>query len=242
MQVATAPSIAHRWPRDARAAMRLQARLAGRLSIGGGPRRVHLVAGADVAFAAGGEVLVAAVVLLRYPGMEIVESVAVRHRVTFPYVPGLLSFRESPAIVAAWRRLRRRPDLLLCDGQGIAHPRGLGLAAHLGLLLGVPAIGCAKSRLCGAHDEPGPRRGDRAALVLNGRVVGAVLRTRDRVRPLYVSPGHLLGVASAVRWVLACGGGFRLPEPTRRADMLVGRLARGLEAAAAGIAISTAPA
>jgi deoxyribonuclease V len=171
--------------------------------------------------------------------MEIVETSAVRRRVTFPYIPGLLSFREAPAIVAAWRRLRHRADLLLCDGQGIAHPRALGLAAHLGLLLGVPAIGCAKSRLCGENDEPGPRRGDRAPLVLDGRVVGAVVRTRDRVRPLYVSPGHLLGVESAVRWVLACGGGFRLPEPTRRADMLVGRIARGLEPAAAGIAIST---
>ena len=234
----TVISTAHRWPRSARAAAALQSRLAGRLEIRSGPRCVGLVAGADVAFTAGGTMLVAAIVILRHPGMEIVETSAVRRPVTFPYIPGLLSFREAPAIVAAWRRLRRRPDLLLCDGQGIAHPRGLGLAAHLGLLLGVPAIGCAKSRLCGTHDEPGPRRGDRAPLVLNGHVVGAVVRTRDRVRPLYVSPGHLVGVEAAVRWVLACGGGFRLPEPTRQADRLVGRLAHGLPTTAAGIAIS----
>jgi deoxyribonuclease V len=230
----------HRWPRDARAAIALQLRLAGRVAIRGGPRRVRLVAGADVAFASGGDFMAAAVVLLRYPGLDVVETSAVTRRVTFPYVPGLLSFREAPAIIAAWRRLRHRPDLLLCDGQGIAHPRGLGLAAHLGLLLGVPAIGCAKSRLCGTHREPGPRRGDRAALVLDGRVVGSVLRTRDGVRPLYVSPGHLVGLASAVRWVLACGGGFRLPEPTRQADQLVGGVARSLGSPAAAIAISTA--
>ena len=238
MPARTRSPFAHRWPRHARAAMALQSRLAGHVAIRGGPRRARLVAGADVAFA--GDVLAAAVVVLRYPDLEVVETSAVCRPVTFPYVPGLLSFREAPAILAAWRRLRQRPDLLLCDGQGIAHPRGLGLASHLGLVLGVPAIGCAKSRLCGTHGEPGPRRGDRAALVLDGRVVGAVVRTRDGVRPLYVSPGHRVGVAAAVRWVLACGGGYRLPEPTRQADRLVGRLARGLGAAAAAIAISRA--
>jgi deoxyribonuclease V len=221
--------------------MALQSRLASRLVIRGGPRRVRLVAGADVAFATGGDRLAAAVVVLRFPDLEVVETSAVCRRVTFPYVPGLLSFREAPAIIAAWRRLRHLPDLLLCDGQGIAHPRGFGLAAHLGLLLGVPAIGCAKSRLCGTHREPGPRRGDRASLALDGRVVGAVVRTRDGIRPLYVSPGHRVGVAAAVRWVLACGGGYRLPEPTRQADRLVGRLAHGLQASSAGIAISHAP-
>jgi len=232
-------AIAARWPRSPRAAAALQIRLAGLLAIRGGPRHVRLVAGADVAFAPGGRTLVAAIVVLRHPGMLIVETSAVHRPVTFPYVPGLLSFRESPAIVDAWRRLRHRPDLLMCDGQGIAHPRRLGLAAHLGLLLGVPAVGCAKSRLCGEHVDPGPRRGDRAPLRLDGRLVGAVVRTRERVRPLYVSPGHLIGVDAAVRWVLACGGGYRLPEPTRQADLLVGRLAHGPAGHGAGIAIST---
>jgi deoxyribonuclease V len=230
----------HAWPRDARSAMALQTTLARRVVARGGPRFAPLVAGADVAFETD-DVLVAAIVVLRYPGLETVETSHVRQPVRFPYVPGLLSFREAPAIVAAWRRLRCRPDLLLCDGQGIAHPRGLGLASHLGLLLGVPSIGCAKSRLCGEHDEPGARRGARAPLRFGGRVVGSVLRTRDGVRPLYVSPGHRIGVAAAVRWVLACGAGFRLPEPTRQADLLVGALARARSTPGAGIAIWEAP-
>ena len=166
----------------------------------------------------GDDHLVGVIVLLRFPGLEFLTARAVRRPIRFPYVPGLLSFREAPALVAAWGRLPERPDLLLCDGQGIAHPRGLGLASHLGLLLEVPSIGCAKSRLVGEHAEPGPRRGDRAPLRYRGRTVGAVLRTRDAVRPLYVSPG-----------------------PTRRADHLAGRLSRAWTAGRTGIAISTPP-
>ncbi|HUD70367.1 MAG TPA: deoxyribonuclease V [Dongiaceae bacterium] len=215
----------HPWPRDPAAARALQAALAERVSLRGAPRRVTRVAGADVAFMPGGTHLVAAVVVLDFPRLLPVESAVVRRRVRFPYVPGLLSFREAPAILAAFERLRSRPDLLLCDGQGIAHPRRLGLASHLGLLLGIPTVGCAKSRLVGAHAEPGLRRGHRAPLLFGGRQVGWVLRTCDRVRPLYVSPGHRMSLAAAAAWTLACGAGFRLPEPTRLADRLVGRLA-----------------
>jgi deoxyribonuclease V len=215
----------HPWPRDPAAARALQAALAAQVTLRGAPRRVTRVAGADVAFLPGGTHLVAAVVVLDYPALLPVESATVRRRVTFPYVPGLLSFREAPAILAAFERLRSRPDLLLCDGQGIAHPRRLGLASHLGLLLGMPTIGCAKSRLVGTHATPGPRRGDRAPLHFGGRRVGWVLRTRDRVRPLFVSPGHRMSLAAAAFWTLACGAGQRLPEPTRLADRLVGRLA-----------------
>jgi deoxyribonuclease V len=166
------------------------------------------------------------VVVLEYPSLRPVETAVVKRRVRFPYVPGLLSFREAPAILDAFARLATRPDLLLCDGQGIAHPRRLGLASHLGLLLDLPTIGCAKSRLVGEYQDPGPRRGARAPLRLDGRQVGWVLRTRDGVRPLFVSPGHRMSIGAAARWVLGCGAGHRLPEPTHLADRLVGLAAR----------------
>jgi deoxyribonuclease V len=183
-----------------------------------------MVAGADVAYDSRRERLVAAVLVFRLPGMECVEARQVVRPIRFPYVPGLLSFREAPAILAACDRLTARPDLLLCDGQGIAHPRGFGLASHLGLLLDVPSIGCAKSRLVGTHGEVGPHHGDRSPLRYQGKVVGSVVRTRDEVRPLYISPGHRIGVPASIRLVLGLCRGFRLPEPTRQADILVGRV------------------
>jgi deoxyribonuclease V len=189
----------------------------------GGPRRVRLVAGADVAYDMRRERLFSAVLVYSFPDMVLRESRLILAPIRFPYVPGLLSFREAPALVRAFDRLQARPDLLLCDGQGIAHPRGIGLASHLGLLLGVPTIGCAKSRLVGSHEPVGPRAGDRAPLEVDGRTVGWVLRTRAGVRPVYVSPGHLIGRAAAARWVLECCRGFRLPEPVRQADLFVGR-------------------
>ncbi len=216
----------HRWPRSPRAAMALQERLRGRLRLGGRLRRPRLIAGADVAYDAGRGLLFAAVLVHSFPDLEPIEWCSVRAPVRFPYVPGLLSFREAPALLRAFAGLRSRPDLLLCDGQGIAHPRGFGLASHLGLLLGLPTIGCAKSRLVGEHGGPGPRPGDRAPLRYRGRVVGAVLRTRAGTRPIYVSPGHRIGLADAVRYALACCRGFRIPEPVRRADILVGALKR----------------
>jgi len=221
-----------RWPRTPRAAIALQKRLRPHLMLTGGPRAPKTVAGADLSYDLATDHLYAVVVVLGFPSLRILETASVSRRVTFPYVPGLLSFREAPAVLAAWRRLKRPADLLLCDGQGIAHPRGIGLASHLGLLLDVPTIGCAKSLLVGTHGPLGRRRGSTAPLRHDGRVVGAAVRTRAGVNPLYVSPGHRIGIAAAVRLALACGGGFRVPEPTRLADRLVGRLRRG--AAAAG--------
>lgn len=225
---ATVPpgGLRHRWPRTPCAAVALQHTLRSRVRTAGGPRRVRLVAGADLAYDPRLDVLYGAILVYRYPGLELVEARLVTRPIGFPYVPGLLSFRELPAILAAWRRLRCRPQLVLCDGQGIAHPRGVGLASHLGLLLGVPTIGCAKSRLVGEHGTVGPRRGDHAALRFGGRTVGAVLRTREGVRPVFVSPGHLIGLRAAVRFVLGCCRGFRIPEPIRRADHFVAEARR----------------
>jgi deoxyribonuclease V len=153
--------------------------------------------------------------------MEVLASRHVERPCGFPYVPGLLSFREAPAVIEAVTALTERPDLLMCDGQGIAHPRGLGLASHVGLWLDLPTIGVAKSRLCGAHRPVGLRRGCRVRLVHDGRVVGSVVRTRTSVKPLYVSIGHRITLPEAVGWVLRAARGYRLPEPNRRAHLLV---------------------
>ena len=185
-------------------------------------RAVGRVAGADVHFPSKGSVR-AALAILSYPGLEIVDSSIYEGPCTFPYVPGLLSFREIPPLLEAWRELRLAPDVILCDGQGIAHPRGLGLASHLGLVLGIPSIGCAKSPLFGEYGEPGPKRGDRAPIVdPKGKTIGAVVRTRDLTKPLFVSVGHLVSLRKAVSIVLSCTGRFRIPEPLRAAHHLAG--------------------
>ena len=160
--------------------------------------------------------------LFHFPSLKLVEVTIVEEPVRFPYIPGLLSFREAPAIEKAVTRLRQRPDLLLVDGQGIAHPRRMGVAAHLGLLLDIPAVGCAKSRLCGQATEPGPEAGSWTPLVEGEEVIGAVLRTRVGVKPLYVSIGHRVDLEGARRWVLACCRGYRLPEPSRWAHRAAG--------------------
>lgn len=223
--------VRHRWALTIEAARRVQQRLAGEVRRTALPlSRVRVVAGCDVAVARGDARAVAAVVVMTLPGLEVIETHTAVAPLRFPYVPGYLSFREIPVLVRCLRRVRARVDAILCDGQGIAHPRRFGLAAHLGVLTGVPTVGCAKSRLCGEHDAPGPRRGDWTPLRLDGETVGCVLRTRDDVRPLFVSPGHRVDVASARRLVLACGAGYRLPEPTRRADAVAGAARRRVRA------------
>ena len=212
-------------PRIARA-QALQARLRLQLLTQGGPRRVRLVAGADLAYLGDGSRAWAAVVLWSPADGRVVETVTVSGRPRFPYVPGYLSFREGPLLLRAFKRLQRTPDLVLFDGQGIAHPRGLGLASHMGVLLDLPSVGCAKSRLVGEHGEPGPRRGDWSPLLIEGRRAGAVLRTRAGVKPLWISPGHRIGIGQAVRWALACCR-TRVPEPIRLAEQAVNRLKAG---------------
>jgi deoxyribonuclease V len=180
--------------------------------------QVRIVAGVDAWVEPQGDRIWAAAVALGLPDLELKESAIVCRRVAFPYRPGFLSFREAPAALAALERLRTRPDLLLVDGQGLAHPRRFGLACHIGLLAGVPTIGVAKSRLVGRYEEPGSDRGEWTPLVDDGDTIGAVLRTRPRTRPVFVSVGHCISLQTAVEFVLRCTPKFRLAEPIRLAD------------------------
>jgi deoxyribonuclease V len=183
------------------------------------PRAVKLVAGTDISYLRELRLALGAAVLLKYPGLEVIEERVTAVEVDFPYVPGLLSFRELPALLPALEALSREPDLIFVDGQGVAHPRGFGLASHLGVLTGAPTIGCAKSRLVGENDEPGTEVGDWQPLMYKGERVGVVLRTRAGVKPLYVSVGHMVDISTAVEMVLSCLKGVRLPEPQRRAHL-----------------------
>lgn len=209
----------HDWPIEAAAAIALQRELAGRVCCDDRvPRQIATVAGVDVSCRLYSQLFHAAVVLLSYPDFKPLETVTASLQVDFPYIPGLLSFREVPVLLLALEKLRHKPDLLLVDGQGIAHPRRFGLAAHLGLWLDLPTIGCGKSRLYGEHGEVGARKGDVAALhARDGAEIGAVLRSRQGVKPLYVSPGHLVSVARATELALSCCARYRLPEPIRAA-------------------------
>lgn len=204
-----------RMPLTPRAAAELQSRWR-HLVIRRGTVHPRLVAGTDVSVK--GKIARAAIVVLR--DLEPVEEVTLEQPVEFPYVPGLLSFREIPPLLAAWTRLRSRPDVILVDGQGYAHPRRFGLACHLGVLLDLPTIGCAKSRLIGHHEDPPPERGSWTPLVDDGERIGAALRTRHGCRPVYVSIGHRVTLEEAIRVVLSCAPRYRLPEPQRLADRL----------------------
>lgn len=202
----------------------VQGRLRGEVVESDAFGEIRHVAGADVSWDRGSPDLFAAVVVVDARTLEIVETSGVRARARFPYVPGYLSFRELPAVVAAFRRLRVRPDLVLCDGQGRAHPRRFGLACHLGVRLGLPSVGCAKSRLVGEHASVGERRGSHVRLLDEGEVIGEVVRTRTGVHPVYVSIGHRVSLATARRLVLRFTRGFRQPEPLRVAHAEVNRL------------------
>jgi deoxyribonuclease V len=218
------PVITHRWNLTPPAAAALQKQLAGRVIRRGLVTRAQLIAGGDCSFIDGGERIVAGIVVWDLRRREIVERASVIRRVTFPYVPGLLSFREAPALLAAARKLRCRPHAWIIDAHGLAHPRRFGLACHLGLWLDRPTIGCAKSRLWGEHAEPANHVGACAALQDDGDEIGRVVRTRLGVKPVFVSIGHRVTLCGAVRLVLKCSPGFRLPEPTRLAHQWVTQL------------------
>ncbi len=205
------------------AAVRLQAELSDVIIAFDDNREVSLVAGIDVSVGRQGGMGRAAVVVLRYPSLELVEESVNEGPVTMPYIPGLLSFRELPLILPAIQRLRLTPDLFIVDGQGIAHPRRLGIAAHLGLFTSIPTIGCAKSRLCGSHREVGAARGDSADLMDGDTVIGRVMRTREKCKPVYVSVGHMINLETAASWVLTLCRNHRLPEPVRQAHIAAGQ-------------------
>jgi deoxyribonuclease V len=197
----------------------IQRDLAARVRIPDGPvTGLRTVAGLDVSYAQDSDHVIAAAVVVELDTGRIVEEAVVPGTPTFPYTPGLLAFREAPILVRALDQLRTPVDLLLCDGQGLAHPRRCGVACHLGVLAGRPAIGCAKNHLVGEHREPGPRRGDREPLLDGTTVLGHALRTQDGVRPVFTSPGHLIGADQAADVVLALCSAYRLPDPLRRAD------------------------
>ena len=212
----------HSWQVTTAQAKAIQTGLAAEVSRVGNVTAPRLIAGVDISVNRWNGTGRGAVVVLNYPDLEIVEVKVVTDKITFPYVPGLLSFREAPLILAAFERIENVPDLVMVDGQGIAHPRRMGLAAHLGLCLGIPTIGCAKSRLCGEGEEPADEQGSRTALLDNGEVIGAVVRTRAGVKPVYVSIGHMIDLEAAIHWVEACCRGYRLPEPTRLAHQAAG--------------------
>jgi deoxyribonuclease V len=216
----------HSWDLDPPGARSLQEELAGKVDVTRSLLDVKSVGGADVSFDRGGKWLCAAVVVTRAGTGEILEQSGVVAEVRFPYIPGLFSFREAPPLIQAYEALKAPPDVLLVDGQGIAHPRRIGLACHLGLWLGIPTVGCAKSWFYGDHEEPGPVRGQWTPLLAAGQVIGAVLRTRDGVRPLYVSPGHFCDLPGAIRVVLENTLIYRLPLPARLAHQYVNDLRR----------------
>ncbi|SHM37256.1 deoxyribonuclease V [Vreelandella subglaciescola] len=222
------PKMLHDWNLSPKDAIALQKQLAPRVEPGDRIAPVRHIAGVDIGFEDGGATTRAAVVVLRWeptsaPVLEVVEQVVYREPTRMPYVPGLLSFRETPAALGAFARLATVPELVMVDGQGIAHPRRLGVASLLGLWLDVPTIGVAKSRLCGRHADVGEARGDSTPLEDKGETIGTVLRSRTRVKPLYVSTGHRVSQATALEWVVRCLHRTKLPEPTRLADRLASR-------------------
>jgi len=221
------PARLHSWALTPLQAIALQKALAFRVDCLPLRTQPRWIAGLDAAPTADGRHCLAAVVLWDLRERLVVEQHLAGRRLRFPYLPGLLSFREAPALLAALRRLQRAPDVLMCDGQGRAHPRRFGIACHLGVICDLPAIGCAKSRLTGQHAEPGTARGSRAALTDGRELIGEVVRTQSSVRPVFVSIGHKIDLAGARRLVLDCAVRYRLPEPTRLADRLVASAKRG---------------
>jgi len=231
----------HPWRVSYRQAVAIQESLREQLRLEPLSAPVALVAGADVAYSRASHRMCAAVVLVACPSLKIVETARAVSRARFPYIPGLFTFREVPPLLKAFRQLRARPDALLFDGHGLAHPRRFGLACHAGLLLQAPAVGCAKSRLVGTHGAVGHARGSAADLVLDGLTVGAVVRTRAGAKPVYVSPGYLVDLPSAIALVLATTGRYRIPEPIRLAHQATARMQQTVDARVRGPISRTYP-
>lgn len=216
----------HRWDLSPTEAVALQRELASHLTLKPLEKEIRTIGAADISFNKFSDDIYAAIIVLDYDSMEIIERSTIKAKATFPYVPGLLSFREIPAYLQAWDQLVQKPDVMVMDGQGIAHPRRIGVGVHFGLLTGCPTMGCAKSVFVGKFDPPGPKKGDFSAMIHRDEVIGNALRTRDNVNPVYISPGHLMEMEDCRRIMLHCARGYRIPEPTRQADLLVNELRR----------------
>lgn len=214
----------HPWDVSYQEAVGWQERLRDELILSGEASGARIIAGADVSYERHGSTFFAGIVVMDVGTREVIEEAHHVGPVSFPYIPGLLSFREGPVILGAFEKLSTVPDAVIFDGQGIAHPRGLGLASHMGILLGVPTVGSAKTRLVGEYGDVAPERGSATELIHNGRGVGYVVRSKEGTKPIFVSPGHLISGRAAVELVLACTARYRIPEPVRRAHILVNRL------------------
>jgi deoxyribonuclease V len=217
----------HEWDLSCAEARQLQLQLAQRVLFAAMKKRPKIIAGLDCAFSKNGKQIFASAVVIDLSDFSIIETTTAVRKVDFPYIPGLLSFREAPACIDAIEKLKSTPDCLIVDGQGIAHPRRLGIASHIGLLIDKPSIGCAKSRLTGTFDEPGNKKGSFSPLVDSDEKIGVVLRTRTDVKPVFVSVGHKCTLDDAISVVLQCTTRYRLPEPSRLAHQLVGQAKLG---------------
>ncbi len=216
-----------KWAKNTEEAKKIQHVLKQKVKIAPFNKRLRFIAGVDAAFSE--NYVIGTVCLYKYHDLIPLEDAYAVTKISFPYIPGFLSFREGPSIIKAINNLKIKPDIVLFDGQGIAHPKGLGIASHIGVLLNIPTIGCAKSRLVGDYTETGIRKGDYTLLKYHGKIVGAVLRTRNNVKPVFVSPGHMINLKEAIDVVLKCTGKYRIPEPLRRADRLSKKLKSDLE-------------
>jgi len=236
------PKELHPWNVTPKEAVEIQRQLQPLVSLRNRLKRIRYIAGTDVSSSLTDDRVWAGVVVVEYPGLELVEERWAAGKVSFPYIPGLLSFREIPILISALTKLKTMPDLILCDGQGIAHPRGMGLATHLGLLVECPTIGCAKSRLVGTYSGPAEKKGASAEMVHSGKVVGVAARTREGVKPIFISPGNRITLKESLNIVLRCCPRYRVPEPIRMAHVLVNRLRAGNYVSAAPCASALSPA
>jgi deoxyribonuclease V len=217
----------HPWDVTYIEAIKIQKDLKDKISLKKINKRIKYVAGLDVSYTKGSNIMWAGVVVLDFPSLNKAEERWSQKKVSFPYIPGLLSFREIPALIDALRKVEIEPDLIFCDGQGIAHPRGLGLASHLGILLNKSTIGCAKSPLVGTYNQVGEGKGNYVYLMHQNRIIGAVVRTRSKVKPIFVSPGYGVILNDCVKFVLETCSKYRIPEPTRQAHLLVNSVRSG---------------
>ncbi len=214
----------HSWDLNAKDAVALQKELASQIVVEKPTRKIETIAGADISFNKYSDVVSAAIIVLRLDTLETIAKSGVVTTAKFPYIPGLLSFREMPALIEAWEKLDIEPDAIVMDGHGLAHPRGMGIACHAGLVFDRPALGCGKSVLVGKFEPPAETRGSWSPMIYKERTIGAALRTKNRVSPVFVSPGHKMDLPTAIDLMLRCDGGYRLPEPTRRTHLYVNEI------------------